>query len=369
MADRGVIDRSGHIVELQSLRGIAATAVLIGHALIYFETPEWFVTLAHTFNGRTAVVVFFVLSGYVLTRSLQRSQFGRDDVVTFYVQRFFRIYPAIWTSSALGLAYIFWLHWQIPVEHTSELVRSQFRADRLDLLHIVASLAGMTTFILPQLWTIFVEIVASIALPGIAFIALHRRSWFPKMLGAAVLISIIIPNTYYHVTMYFMDFVVGAGLAISGVATALFEKAPARILVLVGIVLLALTQDLPTDYWNPFVHIGETVIAASVIGMLIASRQRVLVLRSRVLLFLGDISYSVYLLHYAVICIMAKLLAVMHIGLGTIPLSLLLVSMALAVTLPLSWLSYVYVEKPGIRLGKQGLRHTQALLLAAARRS
>lgn len=366
MADnRGIIDRSGHIVELQSLRGIAATAVLIGHALIYYETPSWFETLAHTFNGRTAVVVFFVLSGYVLTRSLQNSRFDRDSVFTFYVQRIFRIYPAIWTSSALGLAYLFWLHWQIPVEHTSGLVRSQFREDRFDLLHITASLAGMTTFILPQLWTIFVEIIASIALPAIAFITLHRRPWYFKMLAIAILISITIPNTYYHVTMYFMDFVVGAGLVVF--AAKWFEKAPARILVPAGIVVLALTQDIPSDYYNPFVHLLETAVAVSVIGMLIAARERILVLRSRALLFLGDISYSVYLLHYVVICIMAKLLTVMHIGLGTIPLSVLLASMALSVTLPLSWASYIWVEKPGIRLGKQGLRHTQALLYAARR--
>ena len=38
-------DSHGHIVELQSLRGFAAVAVMIGHALSFYTQPAWF---AHT---------------------------------------------------------------------------------------------------------------------------------------------------------------------------------------------------------------------------------------------------------------------------------------------------------------------------------
>ena len=68
MTQRLSYDQQGHIVELQSLRGIAACAVMIGHALVYYETPDWFRDIALLANGRAAVVIFFVLSGYVLTR-------------------------------------------------------------------------------------------------------------------------------------------------------------------------------------------------------------------------------------------------------------------------------------------------------------
>ena len=100
-----------HIVELQSLRGIAASIVMVGHALIYYDNPSWFYAFALAFNGRSAVVVFFVLSGYVLTRSLWNARFDKVTVVRFYIQRFFRIYPAIWIASTLGLVYLFALHW------------------------------------------------------------------------------------------------------------------------------------------------------------------------------------------------------------------------------------------------------------------
>ena len=177
-------------------------AVMFGHTLVYYETPSWFHYLAIICNGRAAVVIFFVLSGYVLTRSLRNSSFDTTSTLRFYLQRFFRLYPAIWAASALGLIYIFGLHWQIPVDRPGELIRHAFRPDRFDTLHIVASLAGMTTFIIPQLWSIFVELIASLAMPGIAFVAYYRPGWFPWMLGTSVLVSLVIPNTYYHVTMY-----------------------------------------------------------------------------------------------------------------------------------------------------------------------
>src|SRR5262245_42816924 len=112
---------------------------MVGHALIYYDTAAWFHQLSLLANGRGAVVIFFVLSGYVLTRSLRSSLFDRDSVLRFYVQRFFRIYPAIWVASSLGLFYIFFLHWQIPIEHPGPLISGQFREDRFDALHIVAS--------------------------------------------------------------------------------------------------------------------------------------------------------------------------------------------------------------------------------------
>lgn len=346
------MEKSHHIIELQSIRGIAAAAVMVGHAMVYYDTPMWFHRLAILSNGRAAVVIFFVLSGYVLTRSLSKSAFDRAAVLRFYVQRLFRIYPAVWVASAMGLGYLFLLHWQIPVQHEGDLIRSQFRTDRFDTLHIVASIAGMTTFILPQLWTIFVELVASIALPGIAFIALRRPGWFPVLVGAAFSVSVLFPNTYYHTTMYFMDFVVGAGLAIPGVAETIFFRAPARHMVAACLFGLAMTQEIGTDYWNPWVHLGETWFAYNIIGTLIGAERRVAILKSPVLILLGDISFSLYLLHYVILCTLAKafvLLPAMNISL----LNVLLTLATCVVSLPLAWLSFTYIEKPSIALGRK----------------
>jgi peptidoglycan/LPS O-acetylase OafA/YrhL len=357
-AERATTDRSGHIVELQSLRGIAATAVAVGHALNYYATPDWFRHAAYVFNGRAAVVVFFVLSGYVLTRSQRRSTFDTPSIVRFYIQRLFRIYPAIWAASVLGLLYLFLLHWRIPVPNAGGLVRSQFRTDRMDVLHIVASLAGMLAFILPQLWSIFVEIVASAALPLIAFFAFHRRAWFIGAFLFALLASYAIgKHTYYLLGLYFVDFVAGAALAMPGSpAKRIFSNAPAPLVVGGGLILLALTLYIPLEYYDPTAQLIEMTLAATVIATLVYAKRRVAILASRPLVFLGDISYSFYLLHYVVLCTLAKGAAVLQAGLGveldTITLSILVAGLTILLTTPLAWLSFTYVEKPGVRLGK-----------------
>ena len=46
------------------------------------------------------------------------------------------------------------------------LFRSELCPDRYNALHIVALISGMTTFMIPPLWSIFVELVAFFAMPG-----------------------------------------------------------------------------------------------------------------------------------------------------------------------------------------------------------
>ncbi len=351
---------SGQITELQSLRGIAAVTVMIGHCLISYGPSSLLMGLSGLFNGRAAVVVFFVLSGYVLTRSLQKGRLDRDAILRFYVRRGFRLYPAIWVASAFGLAYLFALHWQIPPDRAGPVILHAFRPDRFDALHIVASFAGMTTFIIPQLWTIVIEIVASIAMPAIAFVVLYRRQWFACTLGLALLVSFMLPNTYYHVTLYLVDFIVGAGLAIPGLATRLFRNAPARLSVGIGLVMLASTRTLPLEYWSPAANLLELIVATLIIGVLTGANEKLHLFRAHFLGFLGDISYGIYLLHFAVLCTVVKAFTLLEWALGVsvdiYALAVLVTCVTSAVTILLAWLSYVYVEVPGIELGRRLLR-------------
>jgi peptidoglycan/LPS O-acetylase OafA/YrhL len=352
------------VIELQSLRGIAAMMVMIGHSVDYFQQPEWFWSDGFKiFNGRAAVAIFFVLSGFVLTRSLAGKELNFPDVARFYISRLFRIYPAIWAASALGLVYLLCLHWQIPVLDESEGVRRQFRADRMDALHIVASLAGMLAFILPQLWSVTVEIFASFTLPIVAALAFRGAARFWVFLGAMVVVSFLLADrTYYNIGMYYMDFIVGAGLAILPSATRSFlrRNPTPSLIILIGAALLIIpSQFLPLAYYSPTANMIEAILAALIIATLTYSTAPIGLMRSRVMLFLGDISYSVYLIHYVVVCSLADLIAVAWggrvIGGDAIAAAAILALTTTVVTLPLAWLSYTYVELPGIEVGKRFL--------------
>ena len=164
---------------------------------------------------------------------------------------------------------------------------SLFRDDRYDLLHIIASFAGMQAYLLPQAWSIFIEIIASIAMPGIAFVALHRPRWMPLMLIIATAISFTVERSPYEICLYFMDFVVGAALAMHRLpAIALAWLVP------VCLAVLSTTLLFPLSYKSPTAHIIETFFSALTISVLISTP--IPWLRTWFMKFVGDISYSIY---------------------------------------------------------------------------
>src|ERR1700733_11347309 len=107
--------RRKYIAELHSIRGIAALVVAVGHALVYYQTPQWFRAIGLTFNGRAAVVLFFVLSGFVLTKSLRSMPVQLKPLSDYYIRRFFRLYPALWFASAMALLYLLFIHRRVAV--------------------------------------------------------------------------------------------------------------------------------------------------------------------------------------------------------------------------------------------------------------
>lgn len=83
----------GRIVELDSVRGLAAVAILIFHA-----NPAWLPF------GWAAVDLFFVLSGYLITSIVIRNG-GEDGFLkNFYVRRGLRTWPIYYLSIALLIA-------------------------------------------------------------------------------------------------------------------------------------------------------------------------------------------------------------------------------------------------------------------------
>jgi peptidoglycan/LPS O-acetylase OafA/YrhL len=72
------------------LRILAATQVLYFHTLAHLEVPPpiW----AIPFGYLPGVPIFFVISGYLVSASYERS----GDLITYFRNRFLRIYPGLW---------------------------------------------------------------------------------------------------------------------------------------------------------------------------------------------------------------------------------------------------------------------------------
>ena len=88
---------------LDGLRGLLAVYVLLGHMAPFARLPDW--VLSAVSHGGAAVDVFFVLSGLVITQSLQHAG-GRAG--PFLVVRAARIYPVFLLVFALAVVVAPW---------------------------------------------------------------------------------------------------------------------------------------------------------------------------------------------------------------------------------------------------------------------
>ena len=339
----------GFIVELQSVRGIAALVVVLSHTLNFFQWPGGWIAPV---NGHAGVVIFFVLSGFVLSRSLSAIS-SVADTIRWYARRLFRIYPAIWAASLLAVAYLALLHWQIPIADESDWMKGRYRADRWDVLHVVASFAGALAFLLPQLWTITVELIGSFFMP--AFKRVMDRGRAPMLILLVVLLAVSFflgERSYYGVAAYMLDFAIGMALAEIPAARVQFLTPFKGPLGLAGIAMLLLSRWGFEGSVHAFVpHMIELVGAVLVVVLVVNCRLGGRTLQWSPVIWLGNISYSVYLVHFPLMSILSK--AVGQVPVGAPEKNVLLTIATIAVTLPLSHLLFKFVEQPGNDIGKR----------------
>ena len=95
------------LTNLDALRGLAALAVCLYH----FD-PNGLIGISFLSaifrHGHLGVDVFFVISGFVIPLSLHRTGYGIADWRGFLVSRFFRLYPAYFAAgvAAIGIEYL-----------------------------------------------------------------------------------------------------------------------------------------------------------------------------------------------------------------------------------------------------------------------
>lgn len=353
------------ISELQSLRGLAALVVLFHHSLL---ASSWShsvqLALDVIFNGRLAVVFFFVLSGFVLTRSMSDVTVG--SFIDFYVRRLFRIFPAVWVVSVFSLLTIVAMQGRHAWWESSWL-QHYLSFDSFSPTKVILAFLCLNSYLIPPLYTVTAELMGSAALPWIYLI-------FKRGGRAGVIITLLIlssssfllvfaPHNLF-LLMFLCQFAFGAavnslirnGLArvpLTMTLTGVLAMYSARPLVM--LITRGQLEYLTYDYFNPMSAIVEGAGSAILIAS-IALLKRRSALSWRPLTFLGDISYGVYLIHFPVLTFLARsgLIDVLEPTQG-----IWLPILTLALTLPLATLLYYTVERPGISLGRELVRRVK----------
>jgi peptidoglycan/LPS O-acetylase OafA/YrhL len=312
-------------------------------------------------DGKAAVIMFFVLSGFVLSRPYFHAEPGQPprqmDVPVFYFRRFARIWLpwlAIFCVSALAQVklYHFWQTspglngWYDRFWHQSLTWKNFFR-QCLFLQH------DARVQLLPQDWSLGVELKASILLPILIYCARRLTSWSLVGISGLLLCSFAEGHCY-------TAFILGILLAQQGDDIVNWLKArpfPLKIgLFIMGLTLYeadhCLSNPLKADkYLLLLTALGCVLILLASMS----SRRIQAALHLRPIVFLGKISYSVYLIQFIIIlCLLPPWIHILNLAgieqtCWLLPLSLI---GSVGMTVGLACLSYQYIEIPGIKLGQ-----------------
>jgi peptidoglycan/LPS O-acetylase OafA/YrhL len=390
---------------LDVLRGLAALAVVFNHFGYFLPSGVKTPVYQWINPGDYGVFVFFLISGYIVPASLER----KGSVRTFWVSRLFRLYPlyllAVAIAVTLYMMHVGGLRGEGADPETSILSQTLMMSNVL---------AGQNV---PNVvWSLSYEMIFYLLLTALFMARVHRRSSRYALAFAVVAVAFggLLPQAYFtnnlwspRVIALIADLVVLTGLAVAVAMRGMPRLVGAVLAAMVGLTLLAFngTWLLPWEalsilalmFTGTMLYRAEQgqypwrkaiPIAVAVLGMAIAAglwhhiggygqpsfiweRDYFmslflagvtfaigLALRHvtwpRILTWLGLISYSVYLLHPALIEVYRYLPGTAH---HTFWIQVLIDALFLAILIALCSATYLMVERPmqnvGRRLAKQ----------------
>jgi peptidoglycan/LPS O-acetylase OafA/YrhL len=332
----------GRLGELDALRGLGAIAVSLQHVLVLTGAGAAILQLAtltplNAFvDGTRAVLLFFVLSGFVLALPFFR---GPVSPVGFIAKRVARLYPAYWVALAVSIA-----------------VFTSGRDPHVSL-YALANFASLLTEFDAQtynvvFWSLVQEMRLSILFPLIMVLVVRLRAPWIVALSALLVATGYAGEEYpggpiiglAATAFYAFFFVLGALTAKHiGRLTSLVGRSSPRQLGLWLALAIGVYGAFPTIGLG--VPVGKAVIGLAGAGLIVlaigwAGLARAL--GAPAFQFVGMVSYSYYLLHEPINELVDRLVG----GPG-----LAAAGLTIAASLAIAWASYRWIELPGIAIG------------------
>jgi peptidoglycan/LPS O-acetylase OafA/YrhL len=299
---------------LTGLRSFAAVNIVFFH----FSNPQWFGFMAPVVNAGFASVSYFILlSGYVLSYNYgARARAGHLDTVRFYKARFTRLYPIYLLSLLMA--------WRVVAEEYGAHTHAMFWTGMvLSPLLLQGWIPEIATFLNTPAWTMSAESFYYVLFP---FIARWKR---PETIGpilrrlAVIWVLGLIPGTLY--VIFHPDGILHTDRFSTGqwLQALKFTPLPHLASFIFGMVLAELDELIPREermrFWlglggfgvaffvlwlggrvpYPVVHDGLLMPLFGCIILGLSGRNPLAhALGIRPLVFLGESSYCLYLLHF-----------------------------------------------------------------------
>lgn len=325
--------------ELDALRGIAALAVVLFHFTFGYDNGFHAISPGKFYftYGYLGVNLFFMISGFVIFMTLEKTKNTAD----FAISRFSRLYPAYWTAIILTILLTTVL--AAPIEKgifSTKQVLVNFTM--LQYFFKVKDVDG-------SYWTLAVELTFYFLMWIIFKIKkLNYVEWFclAWLIAAVVVTAFNVPLKKYLNVIFIFSY---APLFVAGVLFYRLKKRGEGIFlhVLIFISLLSelymvyAVKSVITSTYNSSI-IPYVAIIIFYITFYLFVYHRLTFLSTRVLLFLGGISYSLYLIHETIgYGIIYWLKQVLDYQVFYIPITI-------SIVVTLAYFINIYVEKPAM---------------------
>ncbi|MCB4824228.1 acyltransferase family protein [Roseicella aerolata] len=364
-------DHAVRIHALDSLRGVAAFSVMIYHCLLVW--PSLYETLGGKgvpffrteqdplaiglltvtppsllWSGREAVILFFVLSGYVLAQGFLRSP---QPYLPFVTRRACRLLlPCI--AIALPVALLAELLGPVSQPEVSEWVTGHWNdtvSPRLIASHalLLEEPYGLNS----PLWSLHYEWRISLLFPLLVMLAAAGPGMAMAASLACAALAVaemrLVGSNWLSTLIFVPHFMLGVLLAREGtrLPAQIADMAPRARLGLLTFCYLLLNVRWLVPAPGLVIDLFNAAGAALLIALVLASARAQAGLAWPPLAWIGKVSFSLYLVHVPVI------LAALHLAPTGLPLWTVLAA-AVLLSLLLAWGFFHLAERPSIWLGR-----------------
>jgi peptidoglycan/LPS O-acetylase OafA/YrhL len=353
--------------QLDGLRGMAAFVVFLFHAIMMAPPDFWGLRILNKpfirpfWDGPGAVMLFFVLSGFVLTLPYAGKVARKIEPIPFLIRRIARLYPAYWAVLIIAVVLRFFafnpdglaglspwtsLHWSQPVSWQSAVSHVFMISPRLQVDDID-----------PVIWSLIIEMKVSIVFPLLILLVARTTRIIYALLAIIGGIALTTPlhfvthssSSWARAAILLPVFLFGSYLArfrnelISGLRTSRWIRIAVGI---AGAVLYSMAWIMPIGMQS-LARWGCALGSGAFILLFLVSARLQALGTIHPIRFLGKVSFSFYLIHLPILLTVASLLMSRNHSFA------LICAISLVITLFIAWVLYALVEMPTHLWGKR----------------